>query len=707
MNILNSKNMMNPQKASSLKDVPSPRAASMGAARTAGIERSPKNSFDRHLSDEKLAANNGRKSKQSRGNSESQTAAKNQGDQKTASKQHENKNSGIETTEARQNKTESAKNTQEKGKLTKDDKAKFEARRADRIAVNPLKLAVQKIGGVVDRNSVLSLLTGRLENVDAKDIPKIVSDNPFISEALSSEDMAEFMEEERDIGELAEMLAVPALLIQQAVGGGLNPLEKVTAGSFLRALNVDPQRASSELSLMKDNVALEGLQGYMHRAMKLSSDSNGLAEKPQSNEEIYRNIARNAKKLQPVEGVATPKPSAELTAILSKMMQQGPEQVSAGSPTIQSEEIPQENIGDGFSPMGLPGEGLPERRFSPKDQSLSYDGLMAGEKFSITRPGSKSQSIASQNNLTGIDTIKDQVGNMLAGANAVLKMDSSKVSETIQKPLDTSSSLSEMISKNKLNQDIISSNNLIQSGGMPEHLKPITESSVNQNQGLKMENILESLALSEMSSEKVDDFVSASSDSKSGFSSSHGDANHYLGSMKTGIDSPNLRQGAKVSFVSELVDASSNDFRNQIIEKANNYMAKGMSRANFQLNSPELGQINLAMQLDGDKLDLKMMSSSPQVREMLAIEIPKLKEALESQNIQLQDVNVGVDSEGSGEFAGDRSGDRQREIFEQFEMNRKQSLPREISSPVVGTQARISHAPAKAASHSGQIQVMA
>jgi hypothetical protein len=70
----------------------------------------------------------------------------------------------------------------------------------------------------------------------------------------------------------------------------------------------------------------------------------------------------------------------------------------------------------------------------------------------------------------------------------------------------------------------------------------------------------------------------------------------------------------------------------------------------LDLSSPETGNVEIAVRVDGDQqVDVRVMAASGELRDLLARELPQLKNALGEQNLNLRDMDVRSWTSGSGQ----------------------------------------------------------
>jgi flagellar hook-length control protein FliK len=96
--------------------------------------------------------------------------------------------------------------------------------------------------------------------------------------------------------------------------------------------------------------------------------------------------------------------------------------------------------------------------------------------------------------------------------------------------------------------------------------------------------------------------------------------------------------------------------RFQIMQKVMNHatmmVREGGGTVRLDLGSPELGSMQVAINMNKDQMDMRVITSSDRVREAMMAELGQLKNALSVQNVRLGNVEVGVQGRQPNGFAG-------------------------------------------------------
>ena len=148
------------------------------------------------------------------------------------------------------------------------------------------KEASEKI--VIPIPPALNFLNHNFEHIEPKEIPSIVSQSTFINSLLSVSDLEGAMNMTTSTANILDSLGfkkeeIPTLVTE--IG------EVSTINETLNQLGFDNQQIESELSILKNNLQLEGLTPYMQRAEELYNENSSaevpsLVIEPDSSKEI-------------------------------------------------------------------------------------------------------------------------------------------------------------------------------------------------------------------------------------------------------------------------------------------------------------------------------------------------------------------------------------------------------------------------------------
>ena len=125
------------------------------------------------------------------------------------------------------------------------------------------------------------------------------------------------------------------------------------------------------------------------------------------------------------------------------------------------------------------------------------------------------------------------------------------------------------------------------------------------------------------------------------------------------VAQPSRTNGAPSTFAARGENAEvglSPQQRFQIMQKVMNHatmmVKEGGGTVRLDLGSPELGAMQVAINMNKDQMDMRVITSSDRVREAMMAELGQLKNALSVQNVRLGNVEVGVQGRQPNGFAG-------------------------------------------------------
>ena len=90
-------------------------------------------------------------------------------------------------------------------------------------------------------------------------------------------------------------------------------------------------------------------------------------------------------------------------------------------------------------------------------------------------------------------------------------------------------------------------------------------------------------------------------------------------------------------------------------QRLSHMVAQGAREAQIQLDPPELGKLGVRVSLIGDEASVQFTSQHAAVRDLLESNVPRLRELLADEGLNLTDVGVGAEQNQAGEesMAGD------------------------------------------------------
>ena len=685
----------------------------------------------------------------------------------------------------RELKARGSEHTSTSAKPTKDPGLKSAPEQADRQVLRSLRKIAAKNKQAVDNTPVVALLTGKLDRLPDSSIPDLVSSNEFVTNALSEGELEGFMSKPMPIGNMLESLGMPPAVLAEAEQLGLDLAAIVSPNEILRALGLDPQRIFAELKQLKDNLSLDGLQGYMQRAamMQRGADAAVRADALQQ-DRLNREAeaARAAAERFPRRAIA----EINLGNSLAKNSSIQSPQVEANT-TSQSlamgvtlDQLTPWQVTSGLAarvaqPDGLTSQATSNARLGDPTLNVSLNSLnstsMSGYFANIAKMQAAEvgydQTLANsrliQDLASGdfeapalIETSSSAVTSGLGGnpafnrasydafaamgmqlrdADTIRIKDPSELSQPLlsttesattggQTSPDRSLALDDLL-RNLTNQpsDRLDLGNnqsanvaRVNTPGFAHTLLPnglklaqdaasitqaaaISEQATNANQmdlkdlnnrdrgqsdgnwlsmftskatdltapltqRISIDDLARGLTLDQAKSDPLHDTESEDSqtpDSSAGFDPTRGletlNSNSQNSSKASQSHSFANHLAAPQAVMSPQERA---DIMRQVIDRATFLANDGGGIVRLDISNPEVGPLELAVNLQNDRLDLRILTASDRARDIMAGEMSQLRDALSIQNLQLGSVEVGV---------GKRDSERSNDLFSAFQQN--------------------------------------
>jgi flagellar hook-length control protein FliK len=583
------------------------------------------------------------------------------------------------------------------GPLTAESKA----------ALSPLKnLMAGKPASdaLINRNPVLAFVTGHLEKLDPETLPALVTDSALIKQAISANEVAQFMQTPMTIGDLTALLELDQTLINKASQAGLDPSKLVTPKEFFQALGLDAGRIASELSILKQKLPSEGISSYVQRAKALAAnaDKNLLQSTVASaanklNKETISDLTSGQKSAgdvkdrvsSEVSNTAGPEPipqvidqsvaanaKNELTMNAAGLAQFAQKNVSGLSkkPAAVSQQ-PSTQI----SNMTLNTELATNRKMMDPGDLLAAQEIYSGQKLTALAGQSETKDklldASSSGELDGALLTTDTPNLDLISFTELSGQDIAKDPYLELGRLMESTSATKVdfggdgINQRSLEEHLISSglnvalqqNSEVASGKtkafeMPSSEEPRDFFAGEPFQDLQANLFQETPAGIKTSSESSFanlDFSQGESfqDEASSFLEQNTDVT--INSGKQTVD--NFKSGEVFADkVSETPKAPAKDsIASKIMGQAQMMFKNGGGSMRLDVEAPGIGKVDVAINLINNQLDVRIITASEQARDMISKEVSGLRDGLIQQGISLRGLEVGKAGESSPRnFAG-------------------------------------------------------
>lgn len=164
-----------------------------------------------------------------------------------------------------------------------------------------------------------------------------------------------------------------------------------------------------------------------------------------------------------------------------------------------------------------------------------------------------------------------------------------------------------------------------------------------------------------------------------------------------------ISQADQGKWSQELQSPNLSRIRQEIINRAEILVKEGGGSIKIDLGHEDLGQIDLAIEVNDQKLEIRILAGSEKARELIAQELPRLREALQLQNLDLQSVEVGLRQESSWSQSFNDGSQNQGHSWQ--EQSEAVEGPWQIKSSKRAIHERTWGPGMRNNSHNGQIQV--
>lgn len=560
-------------------------------------------------------------------------------------------------------------------------------------ALAPLQKQIgdkQTTDNVVNNNAILAFITGRLDKLEPDTLPALLADSQLIKQVLGSGDVAKFMESPQSINDLANLLELDQGLLSKAARDGLNPSDLVKPKEFIKALGIDPGQVASELTILQQKLPVEGVASYIDRARALAAVKN--------KSELIPNTAE-----------------MPTTKAGQKRIQQATPSLESTVPSQTSEE-PANHIDRGLASMFMSGAAVQASRPAASDirqpdamRSASL-GAVSTNSSSISDGGIIMTSVKKLNpdvitsNDPGqplLDAFHSGINPMAVGIGPSLNIDDVDaissdgpvISEPVISEPDLQLNVSQAdpfaMSSSEIDQR---SSTRIEFAGNGLHARSLEEILLDRNVNLSIQNKqtdqvqFESNEIPLRTSDVTDieqiktpnielaDTAEASTpltDSSLGVSlggaeqsfrdgggsfSERGEES--LSDIATSMDAKvSSNKDSSVSFSSKLTAPAAGQPREtlaqRILGQAEIMFKSGGGSMRMDVEAPGIGKVDVAINLNNNQLDVRIITASDQARDIITREVAGLRDGLTQQGLNLRGLEVGKAGESSSRnFAG-------------------------------------------------------
>jgi flagellar hook-length control protein FliK len=575
----------------------------------------------------------------------------------------------------------------------------FLERTKRRSQLKPLQDAARQNKEAMRSLPVMAFLTGQMERINPASIPELVTGNAFINEAFAEGDIAEFLNKDMDVDEILEALTIPNSLVQEAVANGLDLKQVVSPADLLRTLGFDPSRIQAELTTLRDKMEHGGLASYMTKAAALRGVAPGQVitqaaptgpTVPVDTPNLTGMGLMNPTTKMPV-GLSSAPPLVQQQALTQHPANQNgampPNQMAmAQNNQMQTSQMVhplyEGTPSPAVSPMGFNAQGIdgfgemnaqsnltapasldlsgvnpqgqgPTMKMAEKDpfNSMDLEGIelerVAGGRVEAKPQGPVTDELLSRQFKVAMPAAMAQQNPANKVENLESPINMAVAQEAVELPLDQ---------QQKFFDARVSRSNKFEN--VP-HLATMAKpemGNLNTNsttQPMSKAVAVEDLQLDVSRFSRESDSGDEQNESQDQGQNSDGFGQNQFANIREAVgdsggrfaQTMGVQKGQVVDQVAPetLSTAERAQVVQNLMDQASAMVKKGGGAMKLDLNHAGLGQLELAVNMQDERVDLKILTASDRVRELISGELASLRNALVVQNIELGNVDVGVD----------------------------------------------------------------
>jgi hypothetical protein len=152
--------------------------------------------------------------------------------------------------------------------------------------------------------------------------------------------------------------------------------------------------------------------------------------------------------------------------------------------------------------------------------------------------------------------------------------------------------------------------------------------------------------------------------------------------------------------IADKAQISTDQIAKKVIEKAEIMLREGGGSVKLEIETKDFGKVDVAIKVDGERLELKLLTTTEGARELVSQNLSKLKEQLSLQNFQLDRVDVGLSMNMNQRGDGSQFMSSEQRHNQQSFMNSGASVD---SAKVIPLPLRVRYQPNPY--HNGKIQI--
>ncbi len=538
---------------------------------------------------------------------------------------------------------------------------------------------ILKSDGLAEKAPVLASLKAQART-PLLDLSSIVEESPFFKELELSANPEELLKKSMPVAQLLAQLQVSPKMLLALDAAGFDLRDKTSPEQVLKALGISPEKIGHALNQLQLG------QAEVSQAPTMPTQNPHAQKKVASKEAPAETTAPHAPTTKPTEGSKLPQQQTQSTA-------------NAETPVVKSAAT------DPFEQMGTRMTKASTTKMSFQDDEITAPS--SNDVRTETTQVITANDLTAQEKIPELRTDNEKIVTSEGLSTPTPKAPREETLEALlRRQFVSTDEPSRALSKKDETVEADTTSPIIISAEGKTVATP-AKSSVNLTPDLMIAAQKMPISQNEGTWEnKKDSFMGE------GESLQPAEKEEELSNTEAKGPDFSLHEAIqhKTNRVEHKQEASAKDPVNEshfaerakeIFDKAEMLVKDGGGSMKIDLSSHELGKLDLAVDVQADKVDLRIIASSENVKDILTQEIPKLRDALNGQNLHLKNVEISHQSMGGWNFNNQaqqqRTFDLQNPKSDSLGTRKVDSMrafaprPRSYANPI---------------SHSGQIQVL-
>lgn len=597
---------------------------------------------------------------------------------------------------------------------------------ADTIAKNPLKQLGGDYQEDILSSPAAALLAGQMQAVSPQQLQDLVGQNQFLSDVLFGADAEAVIGQKQDIQSLLDSLGVSGDVIASLKAEFGDDLPNISAADLFAAAGLDPAQMLARLNALRNQFVeqIDPAALVSGQPQVMGGDLNETVSGQNGNSagrKIIRSLPDALSGLQENNEIGGLK-QAVIGA--SGVEFGGPVPGAASAHWTAASAAATDVANSASTVTSSPGEAAPTRfgefknwrdgvkdlsaQLNPESAAFQPTSLQSPSAVPMGRKatfdgfhelGQRIEKLSPEQ-VTKVDLVQNVKESTPESTPSVPKFMEAVINRFGMAGQAVGKSgaglkaepMTPVVTIDGIGQDVVpegkGDEKAVLINGKPEHL--VKGLQTNLQQGAALADDAGAKILLDTAARKfsVDEFMAdvtagrmsldlTQSDADSFTQSDGGDLSRFAGqqlsgNVPNGLEKPqafgtdfaamlnDTQQGAHTG----MTTAERADMAQKVLDNATFLMRQGSGSVRLDLSNANVGPLEVAINLADNKVDIKVFTESDPVREAMIADLSRLKDALQTQNVNLNHVEVGVGQR----FGGSAGSDQNRQFAQQQEM---------------------------------------